>query len=325
MPMLNVEKKAPKKRKIRRKRVAKNSKGLSPEEVKGEPPEQIRELATQIEADGGSVLSAYREPLGSHWQIFAALPLNKVKPVEYQRNLSQTHVNRLAQKVQRLNRFLDPIIAIRSEEGIYETPNGLHRSTALQKLGAKTIMALVIPDVALARDILALNTEKAPNVKEKSLEVIRLARALAQLSPGDEEASYADQFEEAAYLTLGACYEAKLQFSGGAYFSFLRRTEHFFEERLSRALTLRTRHAKRLFELDEKVTKAVTALKEVGLTSPFLKTFVVARINPLRWIKGGDPDFDDTIDTMLANLKKFDPSKIKPHHLSSMAGAPNDE
>ena len=152
--MASDEKKAAKKRKTRRKRVPKNSKGLSSLEVRAEASGDILELTEAIEKDGGAVLCSYREPLGGNWQILAALPLDLVKPVDFQRNLSETHVKRLAQKVQRLNRFLDPIIVIRNKKGEYETPNGLHRTTALQKLGAKTIVGLVIPDVKLAQEIL---------------------------------------------------------------------------------------------------------------------------------------------------------------------------
>ena len=49
----------------------------------------------------------------------------------------------------------------------------------MRKLGARTIIGLLVPDPDVAFKILALNTEKAHNVKEKSLETIRMARALA--------------------------------------------------------------------------------------------------------------------------------------------------
>ena len=42
------------------------------------PPVAVETLARTIEDDGGSVLAMYREPLGSHWQLFAALPLDCV-------------------------------------------------------------------------------------------------------------------------------------------------------------------------------------------------------------------------------------------------------
>lgn len=77
-----------------------------------------------------------------------------------------------------MGRFLDPIIVVRaqkaSEETVtYWTPNGHHRLSAMKTLGTKSITAIVGPEASAAYQILALNTEKAHNLREKSLEVIR--------------------------------------------------------------------------------------------------------------------------------------------------------
>jgi ParB family chromosome partitioning protein len=195
----------------------------------------------------------------------------------------------------------------------------------MEKLGARSIIALVVPQIEIAYQILALNTEKAHNVREKSLEAIRMARELAQLDPKVEEAEYGAEFEEAPFLTLGACYEQKGNFSGGAYYPVLRRVEDFLEEKLPKALAVREKRAKRLFALDEEVGQVVERLKDRGLRSPYLKNFVVARINPLRFRKGVSADFDKTFDQMLEALAKFDASKVRPDQLAGAAGPPEAE
>jgi hypothetical protein len=68
----------------------------------------------------------------------------------------------------------------------------------------------------------------------------------------------------------------------------LRRLKTFSGESLTRALASHEKHAAMVFELEEHVAAAVAKLKAKGLVSPYLRAFVVARINPLRWIKG-DP------------------------------------
>lgn len=78
--------------------------------------------------------------------------------------------------------------------------------------------------------ILALNTEKAHNLREKSLEVIRMARDLAGKEPLSEKV-YEFEFEEAAFLTLGVCYEQNGRFAGGAYHPLLNVEPKAFEER----------------------------------------------------------------------------------------------
>ncbi len=160
-------------KKKRRKAAEKGSRGLAALEVgEGSPPSSVEDLARQIGEDGGTVLARFREPLGGHWQLLAALPIDKVEPTPFQRDLSDAHVKRLGGVIDTLGRFLDPIIAMRSEKGIYWTPNGYHRLSAMKRLGAKAIVALVVPEPEVAYKILALNTEKAHNLREKSLEVI---------------------------------------------------------------------------------------------------------------------------------------------------------
>jgi ParB family chromosome partitioning protein len=308
----------------RKKQAEKGSRGLLPgETISGSPPSEVDALRQQIESDGGSVLGAFRDPLGGHWQVLAALPINRVEPTPFQRDLSDAHVKRLAAVIDTLGRFLDPIIAIRTENGVYWTPNGHHRLSAMKRLGAKAIVALVLPEPEVAYKILALNTEKAHNLREKSLEVIRMARDLAPLERRPER-DYALEFEEPAFLTLGICYEKNGRFAGGAYHPVLKRVDEFSAEPLAKALPVREGRAARVLELEEAVSKAMQALKEKGFESPYLRAFVVARINPLRFHEGEKPSFDATLEKMIASARKFNAGSVKPEHLARAAGAPDE-
>ena len=308
-----------------RRKKAVEPRGLTSRQVAGaEPPAGIQKLAEQIAEDGGSVIGSYREPLGSRWQVLAALPLEKVEPTPYQRDLSETHVKRLTDAIDKLGRFMDPVIAVRNPTGQYWTPNGNHRLAAMKALGAKSIVALVVPEPEVAHRILVLNTEKAHNVRERSLEVIRLAEALAELEDQAEK-SYETEFEEPSLLTLGACYQQNGRFAGGAYHPVLKRVESFQSSKLSKALELRRERAARLMELDQAVGEAVAALKARGFESPYLKAFVLARINPLRFTlkRGQKADFDATIDKMLGSVKKFDASRIRQDQVARTGGSPD--
>jgi ParB family chromosome partitioning protein len=309
----------------RKKKAEAASRGLLPQDTAGSEPAAIATLRTQIEADGGRAVGAWRDPVGGHWQLLAVLPLAAVAPTPYQRDLSDTHVARLAGVIGKLDRFLDPVIVVRGETGGYWTPNGNHRRAALAQLGARSITALVVPERELAFRILALNTEKAHNLREKSLEVIRMARALAALEPGPET-DYALQFEEPALLTLGLCYEQRGRFAGSQYHPVLRRIDEFMSKKLPAALELRTKRAAQLLELDDAVGVAVAALKERGMDSPYLKAFVVARVNPIRFVKpgGAKPDYDATIEKMLAGAKKFDVGKVKADQVARSGGPPEE-
>ncbi|MCK6461853.1 MAG: ParB/RepB/Spo0J family partition protein, partial [Planctomycetes bacterium] len=265
----------------------------------------------EIGGDGGAVLATYRDPLGEAWQVLAALPIEKVRATPYQRDLSEAHVKRLAKALEDVGRFLDPVIAVRTPDGFYETPNGRHRTETMRQIGARSIVALVIPEAEMAFKILALNVEKAHNVRERSLEAIRMARELARIDDRPEK-EYASVFEEPQFLTLGLCYERNGRFSGGAYSPVLKRTEEFLGAKLGASLGKREGRRDRLLALDEAVGKAVKALKDRGFESPYLKSYVIARVNPLRFVRGkaAAADFDETLDKMERSLAKFDPAKV---------------
>jgi ParB family chromosome partitioning protein len=225
-----------------------------------------------------------------------------------------------------LGRFLDPIITIRQDDG-YWTPNGNHRLQALRKLGAQTVVALLVPDPEVAFKILALNTEKAHNLKEKSLETIRMERALAGTTPDRAEQSFAFEFDQPAFLTLGAAYEKRPRLSGGAYQSVLRRIDDFLDLKMPKALAERERRAAQLLAIDDDVAGIVDKLKARGLTSPYLRPFVVARINPIRFSTSTEFDFDDVMDRMKKGAGKFKVEKIKQEDVvrAGAAGPPEEE
>ena len=274
--------------------------------------------------DGGAVLSSYREPFGGTPVLLAALPIDRVEPTPFQRDPSEPHVKRLMNVVETLGRFLDPIVAIRQDDG-YWTPNGNHRLQAMRKLGAKTIVALLVPDPDVAFKILALNTEKAHNLKEKSLETIRMERALAGNAASRTERDFVFEFDQPAFLTLGAAYEKRPRLGGGAYHPLLRRIEDFLEDKLPRALAERERRAAKLLEIDDEVGRIVQQLKARGLTSPYLRPFVVARVNPIRFSTSTDFDFNDVLGRMLRASEKFKVEKIRQEDVvRAGGGAPED-
>ncbi|HSP93890.1 MAG TPA: ParB N-terminal domain-containing protein [Thermoanaerobaculia bacterium] len=308
----------------RRKKAKEASRGLTAAEVAAtSSAASVEQLRGEIESDGGSVLSAFRDPLGGHWQVLAALPVDRVAPTPFQRDLSEAHVKRLTNVIDGLGRYLDPIIAVRAKEGGYWTPNGNHRLSAMRKLGARSIVALVLPEPEIAYKILALNTEKAHNLRERSLEVIRMARDLASAAPLPEK-DYVLDFEEPALLTLGVCYEKNGRFPGGAYHPVLKRVDEFFEEKLPKALEKREKRAALVMELEEAVAAAIKGLQAKGFQSPYLRAFVVARINPLRFQKGVKASFDPTMEKMLASAKKFKPESVKADQLARTGGPPEE-
>ena len=242
-------------------------------------------LVELIRRADGAPLGAYRDPLGGRALVLATLPLGAVQPTPFQRDLSPTHTKRLAAKIDEAGAFLDPLIVVQGHDGHFWTPNGRHRLAAAKVLGLKQITALISPDEALAYRILALNTEKAHNLKDRSLEVIRMARALAKREPRAGESDYRDQFEAPELLTLGVIYESSSRFAGGAYSPMLRKVDRFSERTLAVSLREREGFADRLLKIDAAVKTIIAALQQRGFKSPYLRNYVVARLNPVRFHK----------------------------------------
>ncbi len=255
---------------------------------------EIGELVAHIRSSRGAVIGAYRDPYGGTPLVFATLPVGAVEATAFQRDLSRTHAERLATAIGDTGAFLDPVIAIPAKEG-FLSPNGRHRIAAARQLGQRSITVLATADPALAYRILALNTEKAHNLRDRSLEVIRMARSLAKEQPRSKERDHATSFESPAFLTLGCAYEKRDRFSGSSYNSMLRRVELF---------------------LDQTVPAA--------LRSPYLRAVVVARCNPVRWIptkKGAGPPMSvaEALTRMTKSVRAFEPKKIRPQDLAIAA------
>lgn len=283
----------------------------------------VAELVARVAAVKGTALAAFRDPFGGSALVLASLPIGSVDATPFQRDLSRTHAERLANAIRDAGAFLDPIIAI-ARDGTFLSPNGRHRIAAARSLGQRAITVLATNDAALAYRILALNTEKAHNLRDRSLEVIRMARALAKERPRSKEADHATSFESAAFLTLGCAYEKRDRFSGSSYHSMLRRVDGFQDRALPAALRQREQWAVRLLDIDDRVTAHIKALQEMGMKSPYLRQVVVARCNPVRWIpqkKGGPPPMTvaEALTRMTASVRKFDPKKIRPQDLALAA------
>jgi ParB family transcriptional regulator, chromosome partitioning protein len=290
------------------------------------PPPELEPLIASVRADGGAVLAVYREPLGGHALLLAALPIERVAPTPFQRDISDAHVRKLTHAMDKTKRFLDPVIAVHEEkqddaQARYWVPNGFHRLTALKELGAKTILALLVPEREVAYQILALNIEKAHNLREKALGVVRMYRELQDLSSESEE-HYALEFEEPALVTLGFAYQKRPRLSGGAYHPALRKTDAWLPGKLVRGAEERERLADLLLAFDDAVNDAVARLKARGFQSPYLRAFVVARVNPLRFMKGKAPSMEELLETMTKRARGMQVEKIKSEDVQRSGGAP---
>jgi ParB family chromosome partitioning protein len=105
----------------------------------------------------------------------------------------------------------------------------------------------------------------------------------------------------------------------------LKRVEKFLAVRLSKAVEERRARASLLLELNQVVNEVVKQLKDRGFQSPYLRAFVVARVNPLRFKRGAKAEFEETVQKMLAAVRCFDVGRVRPEQLAGAAGPPEEE
>ncbi|MEE8581338.1 MAG: ParB/RepB/Spo0J family partition protein [Myxococcota bacterium] len=291
---------------------------------------EVAPLVSQVVQAGGAALGAYREPFSGRPMLLATLPIGAVQPTPFQRDLSPTHTKRLAQKIEESGSFLDPLIVVRGADGSLWTPNGRHRLAAAKLLGLRQVTALVSSDEDLAFRILALNTEKAHNLKDRSLEVIRMARELAKRKKRAKESDFASEFEAPELLTLGIVYEENGRFAGGAYSPFLKKVDRFSTRTLGASLREREGFAARLVVIESEVKKIIEGLRERNFRSPYLRNYVVARINPVRFYRAKKGvttppmAIGAALTRMASAARKFDLDSVRSGDLALVAAMSSD-
>jgi ParB family transcriptional regulator, chromosome partitioning protein len=317
---------APKKKTVRKQKA--ESAGLEALACVPEAALDLGDAGAAVTRAGGVLVGSYKDPLGGHALGVAVLPIATIEPTPFQRDLSDTHHKRLADVIQKTGRFLDPIVAVTAPKNgsvAFWTPNGRHRLEAMRRLGAKAVTALVVPDREVAWQILALNTEKAHNLKERALEVIRIYRGLLDEDASRSEKGFAFYLEDPALVTIGVCYEKNARFAGGAYHPVLRRVEEFVDAPIKEAIKAHEKLAGLTLDVEANVVAVVQKLKEKGLTSPYLRSFVVARINPLRWIQGDLPSAEKVLETMRDRAAKFNVDRVRQEDLARAGGVADEE
>jgi ParB family chromosome partitioning protein len=152
-----------------------------------------------------------------------------------------------------------------------------------------------------------------------------MARSLEKKQGQTREADLAAEFEAPELITLGAVYEKAPRFAGGAYGAFLKKVERFSEQPLSKSLREREGYAARLLEIDTQVKRIIADLTKKGFKSPYLRNYVVARINPVRFhkVKKGDTKppmpVAQALTRMAASAKKFDAGSVSNSEIAWVA------
>ena len=101
--------------------------------------------------------------------------------------------------------------------------------------------------------------------------------------------------------------------------------DRFSERPLATSLRERDAYASRLLDVDTQVKRIVAELTAKGFKSPYLRNYVVARINPVRFHKAKKGDtrpampIAEALTRMAAASKKFDAKSVSNSDIAWVA------
>ncbi|WP_029551333.1 ParB/RepB/Spo0J family partition protein [Thermocrinis jamiesonii] len=215
-------------------------------------------------------IAVFEEPVKKRKVSLVLVDVNEIEIPNFQRDISPALKKRLMTAIEKLG-FLVPIILVKRGEKLYVI-DGQHRLEALKDIGGKEILAILV-DEELYRYFLELNTEKPPNVKEKSKQAYRLYMDLLKENPEQIEEDLIDYFEKPEYITLGfAIEEVEPKFPASFYENFVSKIDRFLYTPLKSAVEERRKRAKALAELNQIVNQKYA---EFGWDNALLKGEII--------------------------------------------------
>ena len=250
-------------------------------------------------------LARFEDPIKKRPLSLAVFNIEEVEVPPFQRDLSEGLKKHLELAIEKLG-FITPIVVC-AHEGRYYVVDGRHRLEALRDLGAREVLAIVAPE-DLYLHILEFNTEKPPNVKEKSKQAYRLFQEFLRTDPQTVEADLFTYFKEPQFITFGFVLEEfEGRFPASFYESLLAKIDRFLEEPLSEAVEERRRRAQKLIELHLEVNQKYA---ELGWTNALMKGEIVRRAIQRAYgirVRSIEDDFYEALERVKEACKELVP------------------
>lgn len=253
----------------------------------------------------------YKEPISNKELEFAILNIDDIQIHGYERAVSEEHLKKLMEAISKVGVYIDPITVFKDPKGKYFVLNGQHRLLAMKRLGYKQISSIIFDDPEIAKNIIALNTEKAPDIRDMARESKAIYMEYLQTTPQEPE-NIVSKYLEAYYVTCGFAYEKMEKFGGSVLETLMRKVDLFLEQPLKEASRIREKRAEKLIDIYTRIIELEQKLKEQDIWHPFIRKEIFSHINPYKRLRIIPDDFDQVVEKLLYNLKNFDLDSFKP-------------
>ncbi len=217
-------------------------------------------------------LVKFQEPVKKQECRFCIFKIDEIAIPPIQRDLSELLKKQLEFTIDKLG-FLTPII-VSEKDGNYYVIDGQHRLEALRSLGVSEVLAIVV-DENYYKHILDFNTEKAPNIKEKSKQAYRLYKEILEDNPQINEESLFTLIKDPVFITFGfAIEEYDPKFPASFYENFVSKIDSFINSPLRDAADERRKRAEALISLNQVVNEKYA---EFGWDNALLKGEIIRK------------------------------------------------
>jgi ParB family chromosome partitioning protein len=247
----------------------------------------------------------YTDPVSKKERVIKLVDINLIEPSPLQREISEKHVENLAKSIAKLG-FLDPLIGYEAN-GKYWIVNGQHRLMALRHLGAQGQIPVLIIGVEDAKYILDMNIEKAPNIKDKSIEALKVYKEFIKTVPHETEFVVAESVGEICLVTFGLCYAMDNRFPASSFFNLIKKIDLPENIPLSDGLELRQQRANKLMELKEIFNQKKQEFIEAGYDKMQVGNIIISLANPWGRKRIIEESFDDGIEMIMERMKSLTP------------------
>ena len=244
----------------------------------------------------------FKEPLGNVELEFKLVPLSQLEPAPFQREISDAHVKKLAEAMMKVGMFIDPLVVYESN-GKYYVVNGQHRLEAFKTLSLEgDIPCVVIPEEK-AHFIITLNTEKAPSIKDKSLEALKIYKEY--IGQDLTENDILDFITEPCYVTFGILYEKHEKFPASAFHNLIKKIDNPIDEKLEVAFEERKKRAEKIEKLyTDYYIPIKNKLIEEGVNQLYVGQIIASRINPFGRKRIIEEDFDTAMEMIYVKAEE---------------------
>jgi len=247
----------------------------------------------------------FRDPLSGSDLEIRLVSVDDLKLVPFNRPISQSHAKKLLQAIEEIGYFLVPLV-VWEKDGELLVVDGQHRLLAAKSLGLKEVPVIVVQDSIVASKILKLNTEKASNIKDKSIQAYRMVKYMIEIDKGDTpEENLETVLDFPTLITFGIILEdLNPRFPASSY-EKIYRFDSYLPFTVQEALDVRKQHAQKLNDLDALVVE--TARKyDLPARDPFYRNTILSRA-----LKEADPTMD--LEDLLGYLREVLPEYIEEY------------